>query len=352
MNLPNDLENWDFDTILELVDQSLFETEEFDFKADLPQVLDKTVCAFANSKGGFLIFGIKDQRNIPTMDRIQGISPKRDFPKEFGDKISQKITPPVRFNFKNPPLKLHSGNVIHVIHIPQSNIPHMSSDSIFWHRTNKGNEMMSWDQIRHAFSQEKIDIVKKSAEFRYALEGNLLSIMDNLLIRLCPTYHRQIPSRSKKKEFIKFFDDFMKKDEDELFSILTTVEFVYFRKIHWEYQNWVNEIKELERFPHADLLPEEQHAFIKLKEIVLHDDYFDIHEYLEDDLRDEEIKINYYGLPYGKVIDLSRQKVLREDNLRGAIIFMKRLSLAIVHMEEEIIAMKEEYGEAAIKKYT
>ena len=101
--------------------------------------MEKTVCAFANTEGGFLIFGIKDNRELSLAERIIGIDPKRDFPREFGDKIRDKIDPPVYFEFKNPPIKIpNSTNVIHVIKIPQSSErPHMVvHDRRFYYRTN------------------------------------------------------------------------------------------------------------------------------------------------------------------------------------------------------------------------
>lgn len=352
MKLPNDLEKWDFNTILRLVDKGVFETEDFDFKGDIPQELDKTVCAFANSKGGFLIFGVRDKRQISNEDRIQGIIPKKDFPKEFGDKLTGKIAPPIRYDFKNPPIRIpHNENVIHVVHIPKSSLPHMSSDSIFWHRTNKGNERMTWHQIRYAFLQEQKTVVRKSAQFRYALENRLYSIMDNLLIRLCPDYDRSVNLHSSKKKLVKFFDDFVRKEDEELFSILVDVPFSNFEKFNAEYQRWTRDMEHIDRFPHADLLPEEQHAFINLKEeISLCVDNFDVYEYLEDDVRHEGKTLDR-DMPYGQVLAISKQKELRQENLMVTIRFMKSLAQSIVRMQEKIEWMRKEYGDEALKEY-
>ncbi len=80
MQFPRTLEEWNYDIIKELVDKDYFETEFFDFKADLQPAPDqeKIVCAFANTIGGFLIFGVRD---INKPDRIIGIGRKRDMSK-------------------------------------------------------------------------------------------------------------------------------------------------------------------------------------------------------------------------------------------------------------------------------
>ncbi len=152
--IPYDLRDWNYDTIKKLIKANFFETDRFDFKEDIPKYIEKTVCAFANMEGGFLIFGVKDDRDLSLKDRIVGIDYRRDFPREFGDKIRDKIDPPVYFEFKNPPIKIpNSKNVIHVIKIPQSpERPHMVvQNKLFYYRTNKGNDIMNRNQVKESF---------------------------------------------------------------------------------------------------------------------------------------------------------------------------------------------------------
>jgi len=152
--IPYELEDWNYEVIKKLVQANLFETDKFDFKEDIPREIEKTVCAFANTEGGFLIFGIKDDRKLPLTERIIGIPSERDFPREFGDKIRDRIDPPVYFEFKNPPIKIpNSSNVIHIIKIPQSpERPHMVvQNRLFYYRTNKGNDVMTRNQIKESF---------------------------------------------------------------------------------------------------------------------------------------------------------------------------------------------------------
>src|SRR6266700_358171 len=144
---------------------SYYETEFFDFKEMLPHSknepektrLYKSCCAFANSSGGFLIFGVKDDRALSPKDRLVGIDQTRDLPELFGS-YPKNCNPSIPWNFLNLPLPLGNGNVIHIFEIPRSwNAPHSfevaSNGRCFVKRTNKGNEPMSYEEIRMAFLQ-------------------------------------------------------------------------------------------------------------------------------------------------------------------------------------------------------
>ncbi|SMH71161.1 hypothetical protein [Candidatus Nitrosotalea okcheonensis] len=62
-----------------------------------------------------------------------------------------------------------------------------------------------------------------------------------------------------------------------------------------------------------------------------------------------EGKILNRDMPYGKVLAVSRQKELRQENLMVSIRFMRGLAQSIVRMQEKIEWMKNEYGDEAIK---
>lgn len=168
--IPGTIEAWNIDAIEHLLEQGYYEAETFDFKEMLPHNKDedgklrflKTCCAFANSSGGFLVFGVKDGKNDESVqNRLVGLNPAYDLPEQFGS-YPQKCSPSIAWDFKNPPIRLENGNVVHIIHIPRSwNAPHCfetqgkGSDNLrcFIKRTNKGNEDMSYEEIRMAFLQ-------------------------------------------------------------------------------------------------------------------------------------------------------------------------------------------------------
>ena len=99
MMIPRTLEEWDYNVIRQLVIEGYCETDTFDFKPALKYTVpcqrerDKynekllnTVCAFANTYGGFIVFGIEDAKNKAGENRIVGLD-QRDFGAEFGEKI-------------------------------------------------------------------------------------------------------------------------------------------------------------------------------------------------------------------------------------------------------------------------
>jgi hypothetical protein len=166
--IPKTLEEWTLDTISQLVVGGYKEAELFDFKASLPDKSDrehkldllKDCCAFANSSGGFLVFGVSDDLSGPVEKRLKGISTK-EFLTDFGNYPSQ-CTPSVKWDYKNPPIPLENGNSIYAIEIFKSwDAPHCfenrSNVSNQWYcfpkRTNKGNEYMSYEEIRMSFLQ-------------------------------------------------------------------------------------------------------------------------------------------------------------------------------------------------------
>ena len=171
--IPKTLDEWTLPVIEELLAQGYYENEHFDFKQMLPYGkndngkegkirLLKTCCAFANSSGGFLIFGVTDDVSAPVSNRLVGIPTEKEFLVEFGHFPSQCI-PSVKWKPKDQPIRLPSGSVLHVIQIYKSwDVPHCFEDYrwgtphewyCFTKRTNKGDEYMSYEEIRIAFLQ-------------------------------------------------------------------------------------------------------------------------------------------------------------------------------------------------------
>lgn len=161
--IPRTLTDWSTNVVVDMLTRSLFETDHYDNKQKLPDPrnhaakdrLRRTCCAFANSDGGFIVFGISDDRALPAEDRLVGLDKTQDFPQQFGN-YPRKCVPSIEWNFLNPPLSLPSSKVLHVVEIPKSwKAPHATGghDGAWWFtkRTNQGNEGMTIEEIRSAF---------------------------------------------------------------------------------------------------------------------------------------------------------------------------------------------------------
>lgn len=161
--IPHLLGDWTIDTLVLLLEKGVFEDESFDFKEMLPDTrndkdkdrLRKTCAAFANSDGGFLVFGVSDAKGTSARNRIVGIDPNSDFPEHFGN-FPKACYPGVGWEFRNPPLILDSKRIVHIVQVLKSwRAPHAVAVSegswAFLKRTNKGNEPMSIEEVRSAF---------------------------------------------------------------------------------------------------------------------------------------------------------------------------------------------------------
>ena len=159
--IPTTLDDWTLSAILAIIEQGVFENDVFDFKEKLPNSRDicgkerlfKTCCAFANSRGGFLIFGVSDKKGLPPNARLIGLDPHEDFPEHFGA-FPSKAEPSVQWTFRNPPIE-YGERVLHVVHLFASRTkPHAYIENgkwLFSKRTSKGNEEMSYEEVRSAF---------------------------------------------------------------------------------------------------------------------------------------------------------------------------------------------------------
>jgi hypothetical protein len=165
--VPNRPEGWNLETIERFLAEGVFESRLFDFKEALPvskddagkQRLRKTLAAFANSEGGFLIIGVKDGTDLDPADRLVGTEPNLELQLQIKEHAAA-CTPHVRWTFRHQPLRLASGRVIHVFHVPESKTkPHGILDRgrwIFPKRTDGGNESLSYEEIRHAFRDQQV----------------------------------------------------------------------------------------------------------------------------------------------------------------------------------------------------
>jgi hypothetical protein len=195
--VPKMINDWTITSVIDLLRKGYYESEEFDFKEMLPSKhdekgkfrLSRTCCAFANSSGGFLVFGIKNDNALSLHDRLIGVESSLDFPEHFGV-YPKKCTPSVDWTFKNPPIALENGRLIHVIHIPKSwNSPHCighpENGFFFMKRTNKGDEAMSLEEVRLHFlgfyeKSVKLQLLKAEVESIKQIATNMILSEEDL----------------------------------------------------------------------------------------------------------------------------------------------------------------------------
>ncbi|MBV9121226.1 MAG: ATP-binding protein, partial [Chloroflexi bacterium] len=163
--MDHDLRNldaWTYDTIRHIVETKEFEPACFEYRAVLnpqrgdPERLNerlrKTVCAMANTDGGYVIFGVLDRaaRDGPAEQRIVGIPAGGDLLKELGDKLKGiRLQPSFEVTTRPIALPAESNRVLFGVHVPLSPRRPHEVDGTFYRRNEGGfNEPMEYHQVR------------------------------------------------------------------------------------------------------------------------------------------------------------------------------------------------------------
>jgi len=108
----------------------------------------KDVSAFANSDGGMLIYGIKEDKQTHTFSIDIGIDAStRNWQEWVGQIIDSGISPQIS-GIKINSIRLDSGNFAYAIEIPKSSrAPHQSSDKKYYKRSNSQSQPMEHYEI-------------------------------------------------------------------------------------------------------------------------------------------------------------------------------------------------------------
>jgi hypothetical protein len=153
---PARLEDWTLPLVREIAASSISENDWYDLKGNLQGQAEhqrKAVAAFANTQGGFLIFGVTNDRQVVGLDNPE-------LPRDFGNKLTHGLNPSVAFRF-SAALKDANTAPIWVCEIPRSERgPHavlINDHWVFPRRTESGsNVTMNVEEIRAAFHEARL----------------------------------------------------------------------------------------------------------------------------------------------------------------------------------------------------
>lgn len=168
-----DIVDLDEQELQKLVDKSISEGWYIEYKSDLPKKqgkiesskIVKSISAFANTKGGWLFYGIEsDDKNIAT--NLCGI----DFNQynNLADQISQiisgNIAPKPIYHFKTVPLQ--SGNFVFIIRIEESPTPpYITSQGIIYQRENNESNPLKDRYVIEKLSEKTDDYYQAIERF-------------------------------------------------------------------------------------------------------------------------------------------------------------------------------------------
>lgn len=129
--------------------------------------ISKDVSAFANSDGGILIYGIKEDKvNKHLPEKIDPIN-RKEFTKEWLEQIIQDKIRPRISDFKIHPIEIDNKQVVYVVEVEKSNTAHQAFDKKYYKRFNFQSTAMYDYEIRDILNRSKNPII----ELEFALKN-------------------------------------------------------------------------------------------------------------------------------------------------------------------------------------
>jgi hypothetical protein len=181
--VPETLDEWTLEAVRRLTRTGCGENDRFDFKRVLDPVdgpdkseftigLRRSACSFANSRGGFLVFGVSETGRGE--DRIVGIPFSRDNGSRLQEKL-RTIEPSIVPLIKEPQIDVGNGRALLVAEIPRGTRgPYWDpAERRFVKRGQGTTANMTHDEIRMAY----IDHAERVSRLRLVF----LSLIDNWL---------------------------------------------------------------------------------------------------------------------------------------------------------------------------
>jgi hypothetical protein len=153
---------WNEQDVLDLITNGVTEDLNLDYKQcdslgrtdGKKKELSKDVSSFANSAGGSIVYGVIEDKHLPTAIDV-GYDPRGEITKEWLENVITSTIRPRIDGLRINPIPLSStqpGRVLYVLYIPPSKRPHQAIDHRFYKRFNFKAEPMEeyeiWDVAR------------------------------------------------------------------------------------------------------------------------------------------------------------------------------------------------------------
>lgn len=219
------------DIVTLLQNNELYEGVRLDFKRDIgskTKEVAKDVSSFANTNGGFLLYGI-DDNDSNTIIGVETIIKNRNIVEWFNQAVSGNVMPSIFYREPHCIKIPHGNRVIMIVEIPESSRkPHMlTDDHKYYIRVNDSSKAAKHHEVRDMFSYSK---ERKSDFSKFYKNRNLDSDGDDfgmtplskqvdrkydrinatngpmILFSLLPKYINEEILRGSNTEQVKWFD--------------------------------------------------------------------------------------------------------------------------------------------------
>lgn len=170
------------DYLISLIENKIEESLNLEYKSAMAlerqpkktAEISKDISALANSDGGIIIYGIKEDnenRHLPKeLDPIN----RKDYSKEWLEQIiNDKIRPRLN-NLKIHPITISDEEVIYVIEVEKSNTAHQADDKRYYKRFNFQSVPMHDYEIRDIINRQKYPKIELT--FSFDKKSSILSV--------------------------------------------------------------------------------------------------------------------------------------------------------------------------------
>lgn len=298
--------------------------------------LAKEVTAFANSQGGLLIVGIKEDEAKRYPEQIEWT----DYPREgLIDSLNSKIMPPIQ-NLEINTVEKRGAKaerifLIYVLGGP--NKPYAVSKNDFYKRAGSTSQPMNRDEIVSLIKERKE--YEKCALFRHELNSTLEYYLQNLIGSLYPQDYEKI------ENYRRAFKNFTGENLEDIIDIVRKVGFNNIKKIEFRFFQRLEESFEwIKEYPNEDITPEEKILLKTIESYVKGRPDFKITIWIRDEAE-------YQGLKRDNEEDI--QVVLREilkenEEARRDFKNLLRTDLQtwklVLKLKEKLDEIQEKYG--------
>ncbi|WP_046243653.1 AlbA family DNA-binding domain-containing protein [Hymenobacter terrenus] len=167
------IEHLDIIEVNKLIDNKIGEGWYIEYKSKPPETspgkldnikITKSISSFANTKGGWIFWGIECDRNEASEIKGFDISSYRNFQDQVSQIIASNINPKPIYHFKE--LKLNKDTIVFIIQVEESPTPpYITSQGIIYNRENNESKPIKERYIIENLNEKSLNYIKSIEDF-------------------------------------------------------------------------------------------------------------------------------------------------------------------------------------------